>query len=247
VQRHIAFERLHNFRDVGGYATGDGREVRWGRLYRADSLGKLAGDDWLRFQKLGVRSVIDLRYQWEVDAGGRVPHLDDLGYHHLSIEHVPYDQRMLDPWIDPAQILAAKNMEVARDGAEEIRAALDVVAADGTAPIVVHCSFGKDRTGLIVAIVLGLLGVSDDDIVADYALTGLATDRYIADYYARGHPPLRWPGYGKAPAEAMRNFLTSLYATYGSIRGYAETELGVDDELVQALHHQLTSPRRENP
>jgi protein-tyrosine phosphatase len=242
-RRHIDFDRLHNFRDIGGYPTHDGRTVRWGRLYRADSLGKLAGDDWSRFQTLGVRSVIDLRYPWEIEAGGRVPEFDGLAYHQLSIEHRPYHQPTLDPTVDPARILADKNMEVVVDGAVEIRAALDVIASDDAAPIVVHCSFGKDRTGLIVALVLGLIGVADDDIIADYALTNLATDRYIADYYAHGHPPIRWPGYGTAPAGAMRNFLVELRASYGSIHGYASAALGIDDAFVEALRRVSLDPR----
>jgi protein-tyrosine phosphatase len=242
VNRHIHFDRLHNFRDVGGYRTVDGQTVAWQRLYRSDSLGKLAGPDWSRFQDLRVRTVIDLRYPWEIAAGGRVPSPDAFDYHHLSIEKQPYDQASLDPSIDPVLTFAAKNIEVAHEGAVEIRAALDVIATVGTAPVVVHCSAGKDRTGLIVALVLGLLGVSDDDIVADYALTGIATARLIADYRAAGKPPVRWPGYGHAPAEAMRLTLRELSSTYGSLRGYAAATLDVDDTLIAALRQQLLEP-----
>jgi protein-tyrosine phosphatase len=72
-QRNVEFERLHNFRDLGGYAGAGGRSVRWGLLYRSDSLGKLRGRDAERFAALGVRTVIDLRYPWEIEAGGQVP------------------------------------------------------------------------------------------------------------------------------------------------------------------------------
>ncbi len=73
MARHVAFDRLHNFRDVGGYAGAGGATVRWGRLYRSDSLGKLRGADWERFRALGIRTVIDLRYPWEIAAKGRLP------------------------------------------------------------------------------------------------------------------------------------------------------------------------------
>ena len=93
--RHHAFERLVNFRDVGGYPTTDGRTVRWGRFYRSDALGKLQGPDWDRFLALGVRTVIDLRYPFEIAARGRVPTHASIAYHNLSIEQQPYDQAVL--------------------------------------------------------------------------------------------------------------------------------------------------------
>ncbi|MFI1798175.1 tyrosine-protein phosphatase [Streptomyces sp. NPDC020379] len=241
MKRHIAFERLHNFRDLGGYRAADGRTVGWGRLFRSDSLGKLRGDDWDRFLALGVRTVIDLRYPWEVERGGRVPCHEGLAYHNLSIEHRPYDQAGLAPDVEPARFLAGKYAEVAHDGVKEIRRALEVIA-DDTAPLVFHCHSGKDRTGLLAMLVLALLGVHEDDIVADFTLTGLATERLVAEWHA-SYPrlTLTWPAYGRAPAEVMRLFLADLGARYGSVRGYAAERLGVDDDLVAALRGRLLS------
>jgi protein-tyrosine phosphatase len=124
VGRHIEFERLHNFRDVGGYVTEDGRMVRWGRLFRSDSLSKLQGEDWQRFLALGVRTVIDLRYPWEVEAKGRVPDGGGLAYHNISIEHRPYDQAALDANIESARFLADRYAEVAHEGVDNCSACL---------------------------------------------------------------------------------------------------------------------------
>jgi protein-tyrosine phosphatase len=104
VTRHLAFERVHNFRDLGGYCTADGRTVRWGSVYRSDALGKLAGPDLERFLGLGIRTVIDLRYPWEIERAGRVP--DHPGLDNLGIEHRPYRQARLDPSVEPARYLA---------------------------------------------------------------------------------------------------------------------------------------------
>jgi protein-tyrosine phosphatase len=234
--RHVSFERLHNFRDFGGYPAAEGRRVHWGRLYRSDSLGKLAGDDLAQFAALGVRTVIDLRHSWEVDAAGRVPAAAGLDYHNLSIEHRPYDQSKLSDVIDPVRFLADRYAEVASDGVAEIGQALRVIAEAGRAPLVIHCASGKDRTGMLAAIVLSLLGVGDEDIVADFGLTGLATERLIADWHAF-YPgrELLWPHYGTAPPELMRVFLTELAATYGSVRQYVTGYLGVSDLVIADL------------
>jgi protein-tyrosine phosphatase len=239
MSRHIKFDRLHNFRDLGGYRAEDGRSVRWDRLYRSDSLGKLQGADRDRFLALGVRTVIDLRYPWEVAARGRVPDGEALAYFNLSVEHGPYDQAEIDPSLDPWRFLADKYLEIALDGAAELRQALEVIAS-GNAPLVFHCASGKDRTGLLAGLVLSLLGVAETDILADFALTELATERLIADWQADNpERTLKWPGFGRAPEEVMRLFLSDLAATYGSVRGYAVQHLGIDDTLIQQLRSQL--------
>jgi len=103
---------------------------------------------------------------------------------------------------------------------------------------VVHCSSGKDRTGIAVAILLALLGVSEADIVADYHLTELATPELVADWRAANLGRDLWPGYGHAPEGAMTGFLGHLAATHGSVPAYAAA-LGVDEDLVAALRRQL--------
>ncbi|MFG2146201.1 tyrosine-protein phosphatase [Streptomyces sp. NPDC048696] len=239
MTRHLDFERLHNFRDLGGYCASDGRTVRWGRLYRSDSLAKLQGADWDRFLALGIRTVIDLRYPWEIEAKGRVPDADGFTYLNLSVEHRPYDQAEIDPALDPWRFLADRYAEVALDGAEELRQALEAIASE-SGPQVFHCASGKDRTGLLAALVLSLLGVDEDTIAADFALTELATDRLIADWRAANPGrALNWPGYGRAPEEVIRLFLADLTDTYGSVRDYAVKHIGVDDALIERLRARL--------
>ncbi|MEV7774714.1 tyrosine-protein phosphatase [Kitasatospora sp. NPDC086791] len=238
--RHHAFDALHNFRDLGGYPAAGGRSVRWGLLHRSDSLGKLASPaDLDRLRALGVRTVIDLRYPWEIAAKGRVPELDGVEYHNLSIEHRPYDQAEIDPALDPWRYLADRFAEVAEDGVKEIRQVLDVIAA-ADAPVVFHCASGKDRTGLIAALLLTLLGVAEDDIAADFALTELATPHFVAEWHA-AHPgrTLRWPGYGRAPEVVIRLALADLAARYGSVEGYLTGTLGIDRDRIDALRARL--------
>lgn len=247
MDRHIPFEALHNFRDLGGYSTPAGHRVRSGRLYRADSLGKLRRDsgDWSRFLSLGVRTVIDLRHSWEIEKRGRVPDDASFSYHNLSIEHRPYNQPALAPDIDPGPYLAERYMEVAEDGTKEIRRALELVvaAAESSDALVFHCASGKDRTGQLAALVLALLGVPDETIIEDYSLTELAAPALLAAWVAReGHEPT-WLGFGRAPATVMRTFLASMKARYGSIEAYVTRELSLDaDTLATRLRTTLLEP-----
>ncbi|NED94244.1 tyrosine-protein phosphatase [Phytoactinopolyspora alkaliphila] len=233
--RHLPFAGLRNFRDLGGYPAAGGRTVAWKRLYRSDALCVLDGDDWARFVELGVGTVIDLRFPSEVEQHGRVPQHDSLSYHHVSIQRHGYEQTGLDASVDPAEFFAERYTELATDGAAEIVSVLEIIAASPQ-PVVFHCAAGKDRTGIVAAVLLSLLGVSDDDVAADYALTDLIAHEFVADWRADPrNPPQLWPGYGRAPEKAMRGFLAAMADTHGSMPEFVRTG-GVDDaKLVSAL------------
>jgi protein-tyrosine phosphatase len=140
--------------------------------------------------------------------------------------------------VNPVRFLADRYAEVATDGVVELRQALELIAfADG--PIVFHCASGKDRTGLLAALVLSLVGVADEDIAADFALTGRATGRFIAEYLADTGQLPRWPGFATAPPELIRLVLAELAADHGSVQGYAVDRLGVGGDLIDALRARL--------
>lgn len=242
MTRHIEFANIHNFRDVGGYAASGGRTVRWQRLYRADSLGWLTGDDVDRFRALKVRTVIDLRGPDEVRKRGRAPETEGQRYHNLPVEGRPWDIGQFDPEVGIERYFADRYLEVSEDGVDNLRTAVETIAAADNAPVVVHCVAGKDRTGLLIALVLALVGVSEEDIVADYALTGLATARFIADAPRRYPDHSIWPGFGAAPAEAMWLFLRDMAARHGSLEGYCRRVLGLDAATIEELRAGLTDP-----
>ncbi|MGW5681452.1 tyrosine-protein phosphatase [Nonomuraea sp. NPDC003754] len=245
MTRHLDFLRLHNFRDIGGYVARDGRVVRWKRFYRADSLGWLTGDDLDRFQALAIRTVVDLRHPFEVERSGRVPESDGLAYHNLPLEGRRWDMTTYDPAGGVARFLADRYLEISEDGGDRLRLALETVAEAGNTPVVVHCAAGKDRTGVLTALVLSLIGVGDDDIVADYALTGLATERFIADWRTRhAHVPM-WEGFGMAPAGAMRLFLRDLSERHGSVEGYCADVLDIDRSTIGRLRAVLLGSAAE--
>jgi hypothetical protein len=219
--RTLSFSVTFNFRDVGGYVGLDGRTVRWRRLFRSDSLHRLGDADREAFAELGIRTVVDLRRPREVSRDGRVPEAFAHGYRHNHPEHPEWQIDGLDR-LGVERWLADRYLELAEHGQAGLAKVLGVIADEEAAPVVVHCVAGKDRTGVVVALALGLLGVDDGDIASDYELTTAAAERFT-----------RWlressPDYAdlpvqfvSSPAEAMLLFLADLRARHGSIERYA--------------------------
>ncbi|MGC4854856.1 tyrosine-protein phosphatase [Micromonospora sp. DT4] len=169
-------------------------------------MGKLTGADLDRFHALGVGTVIDLRYPWEIAARGRAPQMDGLAWHNLSIEHRTYDQATIDPTLDPWRYLADRYAEVAEDGVAELRQALELVAADfartelatarliadwqalnpdrellwpgfGRAPETIIRHFLADLTAAYGSVV----GYATDRLGVDEALTARLRDRLLSE------------------------------------------------------------------
>jgi len=237
--RTLAFSASYNFRDVGGYAALDGRAVRWRRLFRADSLHRLAGDDWAAFAALGIRTVVDLRRTFEVEEHGRVPEAEGLTYHNPVLQHVDWLEVPHPADVAHARWLADRYLNFTEDGTAALTAALSIIADPDAAPVVVHCMAGKDRTGVVCALALALLGVSDDDIATDYAITETAMASLIE--YLRVHNPEAIEGQEHmfdSPREAMLMFLDDVRARHGSVEKYARS-IGVSAEQVAAMRESL--------
>ncbi|GAA2610978.1 hypothetical protein GCM10010399_47320 [Dactylosporangium fulvum] len=219
--RNYDHPNLFNFRDLGGYAGHEGRTVRWRRLFRSDSLSRLDPADAVSFTALGVRTVIDLRRPREIERDGRIPEFTGLRYHHISPVHAEWEEAPGGADLNDARWLADRYLDLAGDGRDAIVAAVGMIADADNAPVVVHCVAGKDRTGVVSAVTLAALGVADELIAEDYALTSAATERSM-EYWRRTAPeitrmPARWL---LSPAETMLLFLTDLRARYGSVDDY---------------------------
>ncbi|WP_091348598.1 tyrosine-protein phosphatase [Micromonospora rhizosphaerae] len=239
TSRRIPFSATFNFRDVGGYPGHDGRTVRWGRLYRSDSLHRIDETDRAAFAALGVRTVIDLRRPTEVERDGRVPAYDGLTYRHIHPEHRDWAEIRYDPAQSLARWLADRYAALAETGTAGLAEAVGLIADSANAPVVVHCVAGKDRTGIVCALTLAVLGVADDDIAADYALSTEASERFSAWLAATTPDGGKLPKpFLASPAEAMTLFLAELRAGYGSVEGYLR-HAGVTDAQLAALRDHL--------
>lgn len=222
--RTLDFEGCVNFRDLGGYATTDGRSVAWRRLFRADGLHKLTGPDRTQLVDLGLATVIDLRTLDEATQRGSFP-VDEVPVRYVGLpltDVLPATEDLPD-WGEAAYV-AARYGEMVSEGGHMLTRAIDVLASDGSFPAVMHCSAGKDRTGVLSALVLAFLGVPDETIVEDYALSAAAMGRLLERLKAE-YPDAVDEVAKYAPAvlhvvpETMEQFLAALRLEYGS---YAE-------------------------
>lgn len=237
--RHIRLEGAVNFRDLGGYRAADGRSIRWRTLFRADGLSRLTQPDRATIRQLGIATVIDLRSSGELE-GGRFPVEEiPVGFHHLPlIDQLP-DREGFE--LTPG-MLAAQYRDMLADAAPEIARVLGIVAERHAHPVIVHCTAGKDRTGVLIAVLLGLLGVPDEVIIEDYALSAGAMEALRAkliERYPEGREVIeRADELFSAHPSNMTELLEHIEARYGTIEAYA-AGAGAGPDVVGALREVL--------
>lgn len=244
-RRLIGLEAVHNFRDLGGYPAAGGRTIKWRTLFRSDGLYRLRGaDDMSRVMQLGLKSVIDLRTEREQREQGIFPTDDiEVTFHHLSIVDVTWSDTKTPEFDDEVEFLVWGYRDMLEIGSSRFADAMHVLAQFDSLPAVFHCAAGKDRTGVLAALLLSSLGVEDAHICADYGLTQDAMRRSIA--WSKVHRPELAERYATIPKaylaadpRAMQVILTELAQQHGSVRNYVR-EIGVADATVEALGNLL--------
>jgi protein-tyrosine phosphatase len=227
-ERFVDLDGCFNFRDLGGYPAAGGRTIRWRRLFRADGLHRLTDADRGDLGQLGLRTVIDLRSADEVIERGRIAWpAPGLAYHHLPMSDVLPDREELPTWVD-ASYVAGRYAVLLGQGSRAITQTLGVLADPSAYPAVIHCAAGKDRTGILSAVLLGLLGVPDEAIVADYSLSSGAMVRFLewlrTEYLdARDELERSSAAIVAAEPETMARFLERFRSDHGSFAAYADS------------------------
>jgi hypothetical protein len=249
TSRHLEFDTIFNFRDLGGYQAAGDRTVRWRTLFRADGLHRLSGDDLARCAELGIRTVLDLRTHIELDDGGRFGDRAgghgpvDIRYHHLPFIRQTWERDDVAFGADPARYLADRYLDMLAEGRDAIGDALRIIADPASVPLAFHCAAGKDRTGVLAALTLSLLGVDDDTVAVDYGLSRLGMDR-LKSWVMTERPELanvmvdQPKAWMDAPDDAMRLFLRDLRRSFGSVEAYVGS-VGVDAAALRSLRHHL--------
>ena len=234
--RHVRVDGTSNLRDVGGYPTHAGGSVAWRTLFRSDSLHRLDSHGVAGLAALDLRTIVDLRADIEVQqrpsAAAGLP---------ARIVRAPIvrDPTGLPPMTD----LSAEYRYMIGECGDSIGPAVRALCAPGALPALVHCAAGQDRTGIVIALVLAVLGVPDELIGADYSLSTVYLDPDSTAVIGR----LKAAGLGgnvtaellSSPAGLILNVLALARAAGGgSVSGYL-TAHGVGAPDLAALRSAL--------
>jgi protein tyrosine/serine phosphatase len=219
--RILAWEACLNARDLGGYPAADGQETAWGAVVRADSLARLTAPGIDALTNYGVRTVIDLRLPAELaDAPNPFASRERRG---MRLRHIS----LFDPTAPPPpayETLADDYKGVLTRFPARFAAVFDAIAAAGTGGIAIHCAGGRDRTGLVSALLLAIAGVPRNVIATDYALsTELLREsdlRWIESDPARRTERERRVAWALPRVEVMTELLDHLHRRYGGAEAY---------------------------
>jgi len=242
--RRLVLEAVHNFRDLGGYPTSDGRVTRWHTLYRADGLQRCSAADVETLRALGLHTVIDLRTDRELEERGRFP-VDayPVDFHHLPVIDVTWDVESVGDHDEAADFLFHQYRSLLAYGEPLFAKAFHILGLPEALPAVFHCAAGKDRTGILAALILASLGVPHELVSEDYGLSRGALER--TREWALVHNPEMAAAWDAVPAnhmaaepEAIARLLDVLAEEHGSIRDYV-VSIGVPNALLLHLESAL--------
>ncbi len=243
--RLLPLSGAFNFRDLGGYVGRDGRVTRWGTLFRSDTLHELTETDVALLRSLGLVTVIDLRTSRELERTGRGPLAPEpVAFRHLSLIRDGEGEAMAAPGL-LGEELSERYLWYLDVGRESLVDALALVSEPASLPLVFHCAAGKDRTGVLAALVLDILDVADEVIVADYLITAgrmeLILGRYRSDPLLAERMASVPPSRFGVEAETMVRFLGQLDARFGGARAWA-VAAGVPPEALDRMAELLLEP-----
>jgi protein tyrosine/serine phosphatase len=234
TERRLEWEGCVNVRDLGGHWTADGRVTAFGSVVRADLIRGLSDSGWEALVSHGVRTVVDLRYHSEVEADPprEIP---------VEVVHVPLlDERdeaamaAIDSWMTTA----GAYLEMLERFPSNFARAVTTIARAPEGGVLVHCHGGKDRTGLVVALLLTMAGVPPEDIAADYGLSAVnlaeLTEEWVSAAPDDGERERR-RRISRGDPQAMLDVLAELEARYGSVRSYLLVAGAREDDLDRAV------------
>lgn len=250
-ERRVPFEGTMNFRDLGGYMTREGRQVKWGRIYRSDNLNRLTDKGLNLLRQMGIMLVCDFRTPMEVEKyPDRLPGDGSIEYLHLPVMHGEFDAAVaMDlikkgdvSWITDEFMINRYIRNI--DGfADTWGTVISRISEPENLPLVFHCSAGKDRAGVCAALILLFLDVPEETIIYDHTLSNLFLADWLKMAYAHiesfGIEAKKVEPYFTAPRNAMVSLLKHIQETYGSAENYLKVKAGISNRTIAQLKHEL--------
>ena len=212
--RKLPFTGAHNFRDLGGYKTSDGKTVKWGKVYRSDNLHSLTDEDLKYMERLNIKSVVDFRSDEERNeepdrlTPDMTPILLPIKFEPEGVtENLTRDLTFGN--LDSSNLLRDFNIILVKEFTEEYREFFRHIVDNGGEPFVLHCTAGKDRAGFGSAMILTVLGVPREKIIEDYLLT----NTYVSDHVDRKLLETELKTFFRADSDNLRkiNFVEERY------------------------------------
>ncbi len=251
AERRLTLQGAPNFRDFGGYTTGDNRRVRWGRLYRSGHLNQLTDSDLDAMAALGIGLVCDFR---DVQESERTPNRY-ASHHRPRIENLPIlpgsafnifaqlngnENAVAD---EMARVMMSVNRDLAL-GQQDAYRKLFLLLAEHDESTLIHCAAGKDRTGFGAALILSALGVPEETLLHDYLLTQkyFPVEREInvvRKKYGLDLPDAVMRPMLEVRQEYLRAAFDAVHEQYGSLETYLREALHVDGPMRRELRRKL--------
>jgi len=245
--RNINIPGIQNFRDLGGYPSySTKKNVRWGMLYRSAEIDSLEDSSIGELKNLGIKTIIDLRSLGEVDRQTNLQRDFDVVHIPVSIDGVEsllkevHEQKIKSDTI--YRVMEQMNRELTSKFDKEYRQVFDILLDKGNYPVVIHCSSGKGRTGVVSALILAVLGVDEETIMEDYCLSNDYFNIPAASEYAY-HLPAHSQEAITTVFSAREDFLNAAREEaerrYGDMGTYLQKGIGLTKDEIKRLRSML--------
>jgi len=250
-ERRVAMESTVNFRDLGGYKNNERRSVKWGQLFRADTLQRLTDSDYALLEQMSIKLICDLRTEAEVEkAPDNIPDDSSMEYWHTPITRGEFSfVKAMDQikqgdtdWLND-EFMAQGYLENLDKFPATWGDIINRIAMAENRPMLFHCTGGKDRTGTLTALLLLAMDVPEETVIFDHQLSNKyiakLLERIYANIEAQGVDPKLVVPYFTAPLLCITSMLRHLKESYGSATEYLQEQAGVSEKTLITLKDQL--------
>jgi protein-tyrosine phosphatase len=244
--RAILAERLlpmtggYNYRDIGGYRTNDGRHVKWGKIFRSDDLCNLTDEDLIYLSSIPIISIVDFRELNEIrKLPDRIPYSvkENFIFHLISgnlsaLINDGMEQKTAEEYTEKIKD-KYKESVINPEALEQYKRSFNVLEIKQDIPVMFHCAAGKDRVGIAIALIMYALGVSHEDVMQDYLLSGVYLEnkyKPITDKYPEVAPIFQ------AKEEYLNSVVEQIEKDHGSVENFLTTVLKVDLNLLRETY-----------